>query len=568
MYYIKRALSPYTDVTEASLSKLLSQDMSVIVLADDPLLEGPARDALRKWVENGGLLLRFAGPLTASQAATDPLMPVKLLSGDRQLGGAMTWGKPATLAPFPPNSPFAGLTIPTDITVNRQVLAEPSATLSAHTWARLADGTPLVTAAPFGRGQVVLFHVTANDDWSNLPLSGLFVDLLRRVVSLSAGVKSASSNTMLAPAQTLDGYGELTSPPPAASGLPADKFATTPASPHHPPGFYGPDNGRKALNLANAMPLPTTAPMVAGARQQSYSAVVPEKALGPALLTAALVLFAIDLLISLVMRGLLRPAAVGKVAAIALLFGLSIPNARADSLSVQPNPALGTRLGYIETSDSELNQIDKQGLEGLSEYVNARTAATLYEPDAVIPGKTDLSFYPMLYWSVPPDAQPLSAQASQALNDFMSRGGILVIDTNDSAPGADLTPGNDTNLRRATTGLQIPPLTPLNIDHVLARTFYLCRDYPGRYDGDTVWVQQGQDRSNDDVSPVIIGGNDWVASWAVNADGTYPYAVMPGGDRQRTWAYRFGVNLVMYALTGNYKGDQVHVQAILQRLGQ
>ncbi|MBV8456531.1 MAG: DUF4159 domain-containing protein, partial [Acetobacteraceae bacterium] len=568
MYYTQRALRPYTDVTETSLSKLLSQDMSVIVLADDPLPEGPEHDGVRKWVENGGLLLRFAGPLTAAQSANDALMPVKLLSGDRQLGGALTWGKPATLAPFPPNSPFSGLTIPSDVTVSRQVLAEPSATLSAHTWATLADGTPLVTAAPFGRGQVVLFHVTANDDWSNLPLSGLFVDMLRRVVSLSAGVKSASGNATLAPAQTLDGFGELTSPPPAASPLPADKFATTPASPRHPPGFYGPENGRRALNLADVMPLPTAAPIVAGARRQSYAAVAPEKALGPTLLTAALVLFILDLLISLVMRGLLRPVTVGRVAAFTLLVGLSIPYARADSLPVQPNPALGTRLGYIESGDPELSQVDKQGLEGLSEYVNARTAATLYEPDAVILGKTDLSFYPMLYWSVPPEAEPLSAQAAQALNDFMSRGGILVIDTNDSAPGADLTPGNDGNLRRATKGLQIPPLTPLSIDHVLARTFYLCRDYPGRYDGGSVWVQQGEDRNNDDVSPVIIGGNDWVAAWAVNSDGTYPYAVIPGGDRQRTWAYRFGVNLVMYALTGNYKGDQVHVQAILQRLGQ
>ena len=116
-------------------------------------------------------------------------MPVKLLSGDRQLGGALSWSTPAHLAPFSPASPFAGLAVPGDVTVNRQVLAEPSPTLGAHTWATLTDGTPLVTAAPLGRGQVVLFHVTANDDWSNLPLSGLFVDMLRRVVSLSAGVK-------------------------------------------------------------------------------------------------------------------------------------------------------------------------------------------------------------------------------------------------------------------------------------------------------------------------------------------------------------------------------------------
>ena len=103
---------------------------------------------------------------------------------------------------------------------------------------------------------------------------------------------------------------------------------------------------------------------------------------------------------------------------------------------------------------------------------------------------------------------------------------------------------------------------------MLSRAFYLLSDFPGRFTGDTVWVQRDQDRTNDSVSPVIIGGNDWAAAWAINSDGDNPYAVIPGGQHQRTLAYRFGVNLVMYALTGNYKGDQVHVPAILQRLGQ
>jgi hypothetical protein len=150
----------------------------------------------------------------------------------------------------------------------------------------------------------------------------------------------------------------------------------------------------------------------------------------------------------------------------------------------------------------------------------------------------------------------------------MSRGGIILIDTRDSGSGAGFAPGTETALRRITRGLLVPPLAPLTVDHVLARSFYLLSDFPGRFTGDTVWVQRDQDRANDSVSPVIIGGNDWAAAWAVNPDGSNPYAVIPGGQRQRTLAYRFGVNLVMYALTGNYKGDQVHIPAILQRLGQ
>ena len=146
---------------------------------------------------------------TGSQRAPDPLLPVRLLAGDRQLGGALSWSQPAALAAFPAASPFVGLAVPPEVLVTRQVLAEPSAGLQARTWAGLADGTPLVTAAPHGSGRVVLFHVTANADWSNLPLSGLFVDMLRRLVDLSAGVAGAPDDALLAPSETLDGFGSL-----------------------------------------------------------------------------------------------------------------------------------------------------------------------------------------------------------------------------------------------------------------------------------------------------------------------------------------------------------------------
>ncbi len=565
LYYLHRALAPYSEVREADLATLLQRELSVMILADRPLPAGAERDALTKWVEQGGLLIRFAGPRTAEQplGETDPLMPVKLLSGDRQLGGALSWAEPAGVAQFGATSPFSGLTVPDEVRVNRQVLAEPSADLTGHTWATLADGTPLVTQSTLGAGRVVLFHVTANADWSNLPLSGLFVDMLRRLVALSVGVAPISDNTVLAPAETLDGYGLLSPPPQAATGLPANEIARTPASPRHPPGLYGPENGRRALNLGTNLPMPEVAPPVAGAHIEDYANAVPERALGPALLAAAVVLLALDLLVALGLRGLLRPS---RVAAALLLGLLAAPAAQA--LDNNPNPALATRLAYIVTGDGQLDGVSRAGLEGLSEYVNRRTAATLAEPDAVEPGKTDLSFYPLLYWPISADAQPLSADQAAALNDYMSRGGIILIDTRDSGSGAGFAPGTGSALQRMAQGLVIPPLAPLTTEHVLARAFYLLQDFPGRYTGDQVWVQRDQDRTNDSVSPVIIGGNDWASAWAVDESGRNPYAVIPGGARQRTVAYRFGVNLVMYALTGNYKGDQVHVPAILQRLGQ
>ncbi len=568
LFYLRRALSPFAELRDGDLSTLLRGELSVLVLADRALTPGPELTALTTWVEKGGLLIRFAGPRLAEATTPDPLLPVHLLNGDRQLGGTMSWSKPAGLAPFPTASPFNGLTAPEDVLIRRQVLAEPGADLASHTWASLADGTPLVTRTDLGAGQIVLFHVTANADWSNLPLSGLFVDMLNRLVALSAGVASTADATVLAPAESLDGFGRLGRPPEAAQGLEAGAFGKTAASPLHPPGLYGPENSRHALNLGTAAPKLELAPRIAGAALQPYGETTRELELGPPILAVAIVLLLIDMMLALGLRGLLRRG----VAAMVLLT-LALPAAHAvdpiaDPTNPLANPALTTRLGYIVSGDPRVDAVAKAGLTGLSEYVNQRTAAALVRPDPVEPGKTDLSVYPLLYWPITADAEAPSAEQVTALNDYMAHGGIIVIDTRDSGSGAGFAPGTDEALKRVAHDLTIPALTQLSSDHVLARSFYLLNEYPGRFTGDPVWVQRDEDRSNDSVSPVIIGGNDWASAWAVDDHGRNPYAVIPGGQRQRTLAYRFGVNLVMYALTGNYKGDQVHIPAILQRLGQ
>ena len=553
LFYLERALSPFTELRHGDLHTLLQRDIAVIVLADRPV-EPSEQAELLAWVQHGGLLVRFAGPRSAAPdddlgqpAPADPLMPERLLAEDRQLGGALSWSQPAKLAPFPALSPFAGLPVPAEVQVSRQVLAEPSAQLTDHTWARLTDGTPLVTEASRGAGRVVLFHVTANADWSNLPLSGLFPDMLRRLVALSAGVSAAPETATLSPAEAMDGFGVLGPPPPSATSLAGSAFSTTQVSPQHPPGLYGPEAGRQALNLSSAMPALTAAATIRGASVQALGAVGHERAIGPSLVAAGLALLALDLLLALRLRGLLRPAA-------AMLL-LMMPMARAQLPSPPWEAALDTRLAYVVTGDATVDDMSRAGLAGLSDYVNSRTAAHLGDPSGVTPGTDDLSFYPLIYWPITSTIP--STAAINALNDFMRDGGIVVIDSR----------GDAAALRAAVVGLAVPPLTQLTTDHVLARSFYLLSEYPGRTVGDPVWVQRDQDHSNDDVSPVVIGANDWAAAWAMDSSGRNTEAI-DGGPRQRTLAYRFGVNLVMYALTGNYKGDQVHVPHILERLGQ
>jgi hypothetical protein len=571
LYYLERSLAPTAELRNGSVEQLLSRQLSVLVLADSSVAEGRERDALDRWVREGGTLVRFAGPNLAERP--DSLLPVRLRAGERQLGGSLSWEQPQHMAPFSDTSPFAGLVPPAEVTISSQVLAEPDPRLSERSWARLADGTPLVTAETRGAGRIVLFHVTANAEWSNLPLSGLFPDMLRRVVALSSGVAGAEGTAPLAPIETMDGFGRLGPAPGGTAAIPANALAETRPGPSHPPGWYGiPGEGgeRRALNLSASLPAPRamTAPP-AGTRVQAIGGVPAERDLGPWLLGAALLLLALDLLLSLVQRGLVGRGAgatgLAKPAGLAVLaLALALPLAPAGAQETMP---LVTRIGYVVTDDPSADQVVRQGLVGLSDYVNRRTAAALGEPVAVQPGEDDLSVLPLLYWAVLPNAQAPGPAAVAALNEYMRNGGIILFDTRDEGSGEGFAPGARDALQRVTRSLSIPPLTPVTPEHVLTRSFYLLQDLPGRFTGGQVWVSREEDRANDSVSPVIIGGHDWVGAWAVDARGANPYAAIPGGTRQRTLAYRFGVNLVMYALTGNYKGDQVHVPAILERLG-
>jgi len=194
-----------------------------------------------------------------------------------------------------------------------------------------------------------------------------------------------------------------------------------------------------------------------------------------------------------------------------------------------------------------------------------------------------LAFFPFLYWPVV-DSQPLPSAAAYAkLNDYLRTGGMILFDTRDGdvAGLSGGTTPEGRHLQRLAAGLNIPPLEQIPSDHVLTRTFYLLQDFPGRSVRAPLWVEAAPPDAeqvegmpfrnlNDGVTPVIIGGNDWASAWAVNANGAPLLRVGRGfaGERQREMAYRFGVNVVMHVLTGNYKSDQVHVPALLDRLGQ
>jgi hypothetical protein len=244
-----------------------------------------------------------------------------------------------------------------------------------------------------------------------------------------------------------------------------------------------------------------------------------------------------------------------------------------------------TRLAYVITGDAEVDATSKSGLQGLTVFLAQRTALEAGDPIGLDIARDELAFFPMIYWPVVPDAPKPAPSTLARIDAYMKQGGTVVFDTRDAVmappgPGGEArTPGMQA-LRTILSSLDIPELEPVPRDHVLTKTFFLLRDFPGRFNSGQLWVEampaestnddepQRPARGGDGVSSIIITSNDLAGAWATRADGQPTLPLVPGEPRQREFAFRAGVNIVMYTLTGNYKADQVHVPALLERLGQ
>jgi hypothetical protein len=603
-YYLSRALAPFADVRIAdsgspaqAVSQFLDQHLPMMILADVGNV-AEVHDQINRWIEDGGVLVRFAGPRLA--ASEDDLVPVRLRRGGRILGGSLSWEQPQPLGAYAHDGPFFDMSVPNDVTVSRQVLAEPDATLTEHTWATLADGTPLVTAEHRGKGLIVLFHVTADTRWSDLPLSGAFVDMLKRIVAQAGSVATPEGGASggheaqqgaVPPSRVLDGFGVFVPPPPSARPVPAG--FTGRATPEHPPGFYGPPEGLLAVNTL--APADQLAPLnISGlnASLEEFRLGEPRDLRGPVLL-AALTLLSLDALVVFWLAGglkqMMRPrrAAAAAIAALAIAGSamLAAPNARAQTGNDAAwKAAIETRLAYIVTGNDEVDRISKAGLQGLTAFLAQRTALEAAEPAGLDPARDELAFYPLIYWPIVPSAPRPSAEALQHIDAYMKQGGTVLFDTRDAieapaGPGGEARGPGMLALRNILSSLDIPELEPVSHDHVLTKTFYLLKDFPGRFTTGQLWVEalpaESEDnessrpaRAGDGVSSIIITSNDLAGAWAIRPDNQAMLPLVANEPRQREFAFRAGVNIVMYTLTGNYKADQVHIPALLERLGQ
>ncbi|MCE9507570.1 MAG: DUF4159 domain-containing protein [Alphaproteobacteria bacterium] len=563
VYYLRRALEANNQMSVDQLDALLKMPLSALILPDSTPLTAAEKVELLDWVQQGGFLIRFAGPNLAANTGGDALLPVPLRYGQRAMEGALTWEKPVALGDISEQSPLYGLTVPHDVMVSRQVLADPVPEVFEKTWLQLEDGTPLVTGGKMGKGTVVLVHTSAGPEWSNFCYSGLYVEALQRMISLSNGISDYRVQTALPPLLLLDGFGIPGTPDSRtmAAAVTADQeFEPLPQT---PPGLYGDSREFKAFNLGAYLPRMTALKGIPeSAAVETYSK-AEEVNLKPAFIKGALLLLLLETLVTFWLRGVVAFAAV-------LLATMIFSSAPAVAAEDEKDLVSGIYLAYIETGDQDIDSVSYHGLTGLGQVITARTTARIKGVVALNPDSDPLAYYPVIYWPMSERQLGLSVTAARNIQNYLSQGGMILIDTRDRQFGDG--EGSSTlgarKLRELTQNIQIPELMSIPKDHILTRSFYLLDDFPGRYVGGKLWVEKEPSPRHDSVTSVIIGSNDWAAAWSKDEGDRNLFMVEPGGETQREMAYRFGINLVMVALTGNYKADQVHIPYILERIGQ
>lgn len=527
-FYVRRALEPHAEIAQLDLEAATRDPANLILLVDAPVASGPAADALLRKVRAGAVAVSFAGPRLAENGSA--VSPTPLRAGARAFGGVFSWQAPQQIGSYAADGPLARLPRPPEATISRQILGRGEG-VGVMRWASLADGTPLVTARREGSGLLVLVHTSAAPGWSALPLTGLFEAMLRRMLPLAANPAAldVAGGRPLTLERMLDADGELV-PAPFRARIDAADWEAAVASPQTPPGLYRAGDSLRPLNL-DLGPAFSFAPLRTEGLRVTTRIGEPVD-LGRWLLLAALLLIAVDGFVALVLRG-----ALPRMAIALLLLAVTPPPAKAAEAQVQ--------LGYVRTGDPARDRVSADGLASLGRVLRLRTAVAPKPPQAVEPARDSLGRYPVLYWPVA-SARPLSPAVNARVRAYLDRGGLILF---------DFVGGNDGGgTARAVLGpLGLPQLEEVTGKHVLARSFYILRRLPPG-----TWTEAGTADGSGRVAGVVIGGSDWATAWSERS-------AVPLARREEAW--RFGINIVMYALTGTYKADQVHTRTLLDRMG-
>ena len=459
-FYLTKALSPFGEVKTGQIEQLLAENVGLMILPDIANIPEGALEKLERWTENGGILLRFAGPNLAQSNTPSPLLPVPLRYGLRGTDGPVSWERAQKLTHFEESSPFYTISIPEDITFTRQILADPAFDIEDKIWARLEDGTPLITADKKERGLIVFIHTAATPDWSNLPLSGLYVDILQKLLDLSTyqNKNAIEKNTVLKAGILLDGFGNNYIPSGGESSLSAGELENLKPSREHPPGLYSSALLSRPLNLGpslyNLEPLQTNAPNMTYVRYQSETNID----LRPYAFYAALFLLLIDLFILIILFGWAGQALRLTSLFLVCLLCLLLPTHNAKAQEINADYANNFYLGFIRTGDIAIDQASEAGLKNIARVLRQRTSIEPKGVAGLAPISKEILFFPFIYWPISNSPQAMNAAERQNIQNYLDQGGFIIFDmqTANTAPSS----AKSRHLRVLMNGLILPSLTP------------------------------------------------------------------------------------------------------------
>ncbi|NIQ01185.1 MAG: DUF4159 domain-containing protein [Nitrospinaceae bacterium] len=167
--------------------------------------------------------------------------------------------------------------------------------------------------------------------------------------------------------------------------------------------------------------------------------------------------------------------------------------------------------------------------------------------------------YPIIYMGGNRGFDPLSEKELNTLRHYLTYGGFLLIDDNSSKPNS---PFDDSVRRMVRRLFPHTPLQRLPRNHSVFRSFYLVNQVVGR----VVNKPYLEGITSKGRTVLVYSGNDLAGAWSKNKLGHWEYDMIGGGFRQREMSIRLGINIVLYALTLDYKKDMVHLPIILERL--
>ena len=580
-YYLHNALPEYADPQFIG-QNTPPESVNVFISTQTP---NNTNDLLR-WIETGGVYITFAQEETQLENMAS-LLPVRLRSSPRSLAGSLSWTGALTLGDTPAQSPLAGLDMSqADVQVTKQLLPQDSPDLDNKIWLSLEDGTPLITGDKYGQGWRIFVHVGADAQWSSLPLSGLFPQLIEKFINLArTQANQQQAAYPLPPLRLVNAYGQNRGQSLQAQNI---KNADATISQQNPVGFYGVPRSPYPHQLSS--------------QERQQQLLLPDDLMGlpvyyydragsqlpfqkPLLIILCMLLLADGLfrvwgwqlfeslrhpkesLAKLRQdsgkqpkrRPLSKIRTFGKKASLGfLVLAASLSWAQisysqtlvGNQNTATPLAGYELQIGYIPSFDEQQNALTRTGIEKLNTVLKMRSTLSPLEPKALNPEVDTLGYYPVIVWPIGPDVRYITQAAASNLQAYIQQGGLLILD------GRTNQGENPQAMQDLLNSILKVTLAPMDKDHVLNRAFYLLNNnFGGENAGATLWRdKQGR------LASVLVGNHNWVGSWAAGT----PMSFSDSAGAEQ--AYRFGLNAIMYALLGDYKADQLHIETLLKQM--